>query len=90
LQQRGFAYEVLGFPISDKKLKMEAFLGIVDKMRRKLQPWKGRNLTSGGCLMLTNTSLSSISTYLMGMFFLHDGVHTQMDIIRAKFFWRGA
>jgi hypothetical protein len=27
---------------------MEAFLGIVDKMRRKLQPWKGRNLTSGG------------------------------------------
>jgi hypothetical protein len=38
----------LGFPISDKKLKMEAFRGIVDKMRKKLQPWKGRNLTSRG------------------------------------------
>jgi hypothetical protein len=38
----------LGFPISDKKLKMEAFRGIGDKMRKKLQPWKGRNLTWGG------------------------------------------
>jgi hypothetical protein len=27
---------------------MEAFRGIVDKMSTKLQPWKGRNLSSGG------------------------------------------
>jgi hypothetical protein len=78
----------LGFPINDKKLKMEAFMGIVDKMRKKLQPWKGRNLTWGG-LMLTNTSLSSTPTYLMGMFLLHDGIHAKMYSIRAKFFWRG-
>jgi hypothetical protein len=38
----------LGFPISDKKLKMGAFKGVVEKMRKKLQPWKGKNLTSGG------------------------------------------
>jgi hypothetical protein len=25
----------------------------------------------------------------MGMFMLHEGVHVQMDTIRAKFFWRG-
>jgi hypothetical protein len=40
----------LGFPISNKKLRMEAFGGVVDKMKKKLQPWKGKHLTSGGVL----------------------------------------
>jgi hypothetical protein len=38
----------LGFPISDKRLGMGAFKGIFEKTRSKLQPWKGKNLTSGG------------------------------------------
>lgn len=49
----------LGFPISDKMLGMAAFKPVMDKMRKKLQPWKGKNLTSGGRLILTNTSLSN-------------------------------
>jgi hypothetical protein len=40
--------EYLGFPISDRKLRMEAFGGVVGKMRKRLQPWKGKHLTSGG------------------------------------------
>jgi hypothetical protein len=79
----------LGFPISDKKLKMEVFRGTVEKMRKKLQPWKGKNLSSGGRLILTNSSLSSMPTYLMGMYLLHEGIHVQMDAVRSKFFWRG-
>jgi hypothetical protein len=39
--------------------------------------------------MLTNTTLSSMPTYLMGMFLLHDCIHEEMDSIRAKFFRRG-
>jgi hypothetical protein len=38
----------LGFPISNKKLKMWVFRGLVEKMRKKLHPWKGKNLSSGG------------------------------------------
>jgi hypothetical protein len=38
----------LGFPISDKRLGMGTFKDIVGKMRSKLQPWKGENLTWGG------------------------------------------
>jgi hypothetical protein len=37
---RSLPMKYLGFPISDRKLKMEAFGGVVDKMK-KLQPWKG-------------------------------------------------
>jgi len=38
----------LGFPISAKKLGVSAFKLMVDKMRKKLQPWKGKHLSSGG------------------------------------------
>lgn len=38
----------LGFPISDRSLGISAFKHIIDKMRKKLHPWKGKNLTSGG------------------------------------------
>jgi hypothetical protein len=79
----------LGFPINAKNLSMGAFSGVVDKMRKKLQPWKGKHLSSGGRLVLTNSSLSSMPTYLMGMFLLHEGTHKQMDTIRSQFFWRG-
>jgi hypothetical protein len=37
----------LGFPISEKRFRVRVFNNIADKMRRRLQPWKGKNITSG-------------------------------------------
>lgn len=79
----------LGLPISDKHLGAAAFNPVVDKMRMKLQPWKGKNITSGGRLTLTNSSLSSLPIYTMGIYLLQEGVHKQMDTIGSQFFWRG-
>jgi hypothetical protein len=47
-KQGGLPIKYLGFPISNTKLKMGMFRGMVEKMRKKLQPWKGKNLSSGG------------------------------------------
>lgn len=79
----------LGFPISDRPLGVNAFKSITDKMRKKLHPRKGKNLTSGGRLILSNSSLNNMPIYYMGIFLLHEGVHHQMDSIRSQFFWRG-
>lgn len=65
----------LGFPISDRALGVENFQPMVNKMRKKLQPRKGKNLTSGGRLILTNSSLSNMPIYPMGIYLLHEGVH---------------
>jgi hypothetical protein len=73
----------LGFPISDKRLGVNAFRDIVGKLRHRLQPWKRKHPR----LVLTNTSLSSLPVYMMSMFLLHESTHHQMDTIRAKFFW---
>jgi hypothetical protein len=53
----------LGIPISDGRLKPSVFDHIVGKMEKRLHPWKGKHLSSGGRLILTNSCLSSLPNY---------------------------
>jgi hypothetical protein len=80
----------LGIPVSDKHLYMGAFDPVVQKMLKRLDPWKGKFLTSGGRQILTNSCLSNIPLYCMGFYWLQDGIHKKMDAIRANFLWQGA
>lgn len=59
-------------------------------MIKRLDPWKGKFITSGGELILTNTCLSNLPMYVMGFYMLPKGTHVKMDNIRSKFFWQGA
>lgn len=79
----------LGIPISDKVLGIGAFQGICNKMNKRLYPWR-KFMTSGGKLILTNSCLSSLPMYVMGFYFLPKGIHSKMDTLRSRFFWRGA
>jgi hypothetical protein len=80
----------LEIPVSDSHLTISAFSPIMQKIFRRLDPWKGRYLTFGGKHILTDSCLSSIPIYCMGFYYLQDGVHKQMDSVRAKFLWQGA
>ena len=79
----------LGLPLSDHRLGIQAFSGVVDKMKKILDPWKGRTLFSGGRLVLTNSCLTSLPIYTMGFYLLPKTIHTEMDQIRSNFFWQG-
>jgi len=76
----------LGIPISTNRLDIQAFSGIVDKMRNMLDPWKGKNLSSGGRLILTNSCLSNLPNYTMGFYLLPKSTHKNLDQIRGNFF----
>lgn len=80
----------LGIQVSDKHLNMGNFSFMVYKMRNRLDPWKGKNLTYGGRHILTNACLSSMPTYCMGFYLLQEGVQAKMDTIRSNFLWQGA
>jgi hypothetical protein len=49
------------------------------KMARKTNPWQGRLMSSGGRLILVNSSLSNVPTYLMGFYHLTNGYHEELD-----------
>lgn len=81
----------LGIPVSDKHLNVERFSYITNKMLKRLDPWKGKHITSGGCRqILTNSCLSSIPMYCMSFYDLQGGVHAKIDGIRSRFLWQGA
>jgi hypothetical protein len=84
-----FPMKYLGIPVSDHHLGMGAFSPILQKMIKRLNPWKGKHITSGGRHILTNSCLSSIPLYSMGFYWLTDGMHKQMVSIRANFLWQG-
>lgn len=79
----------LGVPISDRVLGAGAFNFLVAKLRKRLQPWKAKNMSYGARTVLSNTSLGSLPIYTMGFYLLKQKVHMGMDSIRAQFFWRG-
>jgi hypothetical protein len=80
----------LGIPLDPTKLGREALAFLPGKISKRIPPWKGKQMSSGGRLILTNRCLTSLSTYMMGFYLLPQGTHRQMDSISSKFFWRGA
>lgn len=46
-------------------------------------------MSSGARLTLTNSSLSSLPMFNMGMFLLADGVHAKLDTPRSRVSWEG-
>lgn len=58
----------LGIPVSNKHLNISAFSFLIQKLHKRLDPWRGKFLTSGGRQILTNTCLSSIPLYCMGFY----------------------
>jgi hypothetical protein len=69
---------------------MPAMNGLVEKVTKRIPPWKGKHMSSGGMMILSNSCLASLPTYTMDFYLLNQGTHKKMDSIRAKFFLRGA
>ena len=80
----------LGIPLSDNRLGSLAFAGLKEKMGRRLDPWKGKHLSSGGKLVLTNACLTSLPIFTMGFYLLPKSSHGGLDSVRGKFFWQRA
>jgi hypothetical protein len=85
-----FPFVYLGLPISDCKLTMYQWMFYVQKLGTRIETWLGRFLSSGGRLILSNSSLASLPMFTMGLFLLQNGVHAKFDSHRARFFWEGA
>lgn len=54
--------------VEDKHVGMKASDKVIDKLRKKLDNWKNNLLSSGGRLILVNSSLSSLPIYTMGFY----------------------
>jgi hypothetical protein len=47
-------------------------------------------MSSGGRLILSNSCLSNLPQFAMGLLLLQDGIHAKFDSHRAMFYWEGS
>jgi hypothetical protein len=79
----------LGLPVSDRPLSVADWNFLTEKVGHRVEPWQGLFLASAGRLELTNSCLSSLPMFAMGLYLLHDTTHAAMDRHRSRFFWEG-
>lgn len=76
-------------PLSSNHNAMDIQDGILEKTERKLTTWKAQYLSLGGRLILINSVLDSLPTYVMSLFPIPTKVVEKLDMLRRNFLWHG-
>ena len=61
---------------------------MMGRVREKAEPWRGRFASKGSKSVLIGACLSSIPSFIMGMYSLPEGVHAACDKELSCFFWQ--
>ena len=62
---------------------------MLGRIRDKAEPWRGRFTSKGSRSLLIGSCLSSIPSFMMGIYSLPEGVHAACDKELSRFFWQG-
>ena len=76
-------------PLTNRRLRIQDWQPVVEKVETHLGGWRGRLLSRGGRLVLVKAVLSAILTYFMSAFRMPAGVRWCLEGVMRSFFWRG-
>ena len=83
-----FPFKYLGIPIHFRKLKNGEWKPIEDRFERKLSSWISKLLSYGDRLILINSVLASLPTFMLSFLEIPKGVRKRLDFYRSRFFWQ--
>ncbi|WMV28378.1 hypothetical protein MTR67_021763 [Solanum verrucosum] len=79
----------LDMPLGANSKSKEIWNGVVERCEKRLSRWKSQYLSRGGRLVLINSVLDALPTYLMPVFPLPAKVEERIDALRRNFWWHG-
>jgi hypothetical protein len=79
----------LGMPIGESRLCNDLLILLVGKMLKRMDPWQGKLMSLTTRLTLSNACLANIVMFQLGFYLFGEGVHSEMDRVRGRFFWEG-
>jgi hypothetical protein len=68
---------------------MSTWEGIINKLQERVKNWTYRSLNLEGRLILTNSILQAIPTFMMSIFPTPKGILQKIRTIQRDFQWRG-
>ena len=80
----------LGVPLVDRRLRIQDWHPVIEKVETRLAGWRARLLSRGGRLVLLKAVLAAIPTYFMSIFRMPARVRRQLEQLMRGFFWLGS
>ncbi|KAK9950614.1 hypothetical protein M0R45_006095 [Rubus argutus] len=77
----------LGLPMEISYSKVEAFGSITEKVQKKIQSWREKNLSAAGKEVMIKAVIQSIPTYVMSCFELPKQICQDIHQLMARFWW---
>jgi hypothetical protein len=84
-----FPMKYLGVMLDRYYMSSLDFAYVYQKVEKRVPTWQSCLLSYGGKMILTESCLSSIPNYVMGVFHLKGEAHHKMETARSNFFWHG-
>ena len=76
----------LGVPLTDRRLRVQDWQPVIDKVDARLGGWRSHLLSCGGRLVLVKAVLSAIPTYFMSIFRMPAGVRHRIEGAMRRYF----
>ena len=83
-----YPFRYVGIPMHFRKLSNNDWKIIEDRIEKRLSGWKGNLLSIGGRLVLINSILSSLPTFMLSFFEAPKGVLRKLQYYISRFFWQ--
>ena len=74
----------------DRRLRIQDWQHVFDKVETRLGGWRARLLSRGGHLILLKAVLAAIPIYYISIFTMPAGVRRRLERIMPSFLWRGS
>ncbi|GKV16404.1 hypothetical protein SLEP1_g27051 [Rubroshorea leprosula] len=85
-KRKDLPFKYLGIPIGGNHRRIAMWQNLMELVKKKLAPWKGRYSSFGGRITIVNFVLSSLPVFLMSVYLLPKGILHFIDKIRKSFF----
>lgn len=79
----------LGLPLSNKTLRKKDWIGIIDKVQRRIDGWQVKLLSKRDRLILVNSVLTNLPLYFFSIFKAPKWVVKKIEALRRDFFKKG-
>lgn len=79
----------LGLPLLTRKMTVNDYMPLVEKIRKKMKLWTGRLLSHGGRLQLISSVITSLANFWLSAFRLPSSCLKEIESLCSAFLWLG-
>lgn len=79
----------LGLPLLSRRMTINDYLPLVEKIRKRMSSWTGRFLSYGGRLQLINSVITSMANFWLTAFRLPGSCLKEIERLCSAFLWSG-